>query len=67
MPLRISRRIEMATPEQIKAAKKQRYINISVEFIALVLGTLLLCHGTNWQTGVGLALLLIYNKSNPNG
>ena len=53
----------MATPEQIKAAKKQRYINISVEFIALVLGTLLLCHGTNWQTGVGLALLLIYNKS----
>ena len=55
----------MATPEQIKAAKKQAYINISTELISLILGAVLLSYGTNWQTGVGVMLLLIYNKSKP--
>ena len=62
----------MATSEQIKAGSsassasataKQSIINFSIDLIAFVVGTVLLCDGTNWQTGVGLALLLIYNKS----
>lgn len=62
----------MATSEQIKAASsassasataKQSIINLSIDLIAFVVGTVLLYYGTNWQTGVGLALLLIYNKS----